>query len=102
MYTCNQCGYNTNIKCNYIRHLQKKVKCGKKASVKVYTGSEKVNENSVKVNNDSVKVNIDSVDVNSGLHQYTYEEVDDNHVKCINCLKILTKKQFVYSHKKNL
>ena len=91
MYTCDQCGYNTKIKCNYTRHLNKKFPCVPFVSEKVNQDPEKVNQNSGKVNQISEKVTQKSKNVNPLCYEITN---NTTHVRCIECDKMLMKRNF--------
>ena len=68
MYTCNQCGYNTHVKCNYIRHLNNKKKCGQ-TTIESESGF-------VQSDNSCVKTN--------------YVKVENNKWECLQCHKIIS------------
>ena len=42
MYQCYQCSYNTNVKCNLTRHLNKKKNCGENTTGNVAKSSSNV------------------------------------------------------------
>ena len=98
MYTCDQCGYSTKIKCNYTRHLNKKVPCGgQKHSINtlnVNTNTPNVNTNTPNVNAKSLNVNVNTPDVNMGTQNVNTIQVDDTHLKCTLCELVLLTRNY--------
>ena len=98
MYTCIQCGYGTKIKCNYIRHLNKKIKCDTNVSKITQNASIDTQNASIDTQNASIDTQKASIDtqkasiINQTLSKY--EVITDNIVKCKACTKILTKNNF--------
>ena len=79
MYTCDQCGYNTKIKCNYTRHLNKKVPCGLNKS----TG--RTNKSTVRTNKSTVCTN-KSTECTVELTERTeFIPLNDGRIQCTQC-----------------
>ena len=93
MYTCNQCGYNTKIKCNYIRHLNKKIKCDTnvcKNGNNLGTDGKNLGKSGNKVldvGNDIGHTG-DNVEIPSIKNNYI--KVHDDKWQCVQCDKIMT------------
>jgi len=67
IFVCAQCGYSTDVKCNYIKHLNRKSKC------------------------------VSTIDTQYDIQTITetsYRMIDETHVQCNQCLKELTKSNF--------
>ena len=93
MYTCNQCGYNTKIKCNYIRHLNKKIKCVTIVDSKHIN----VDPKSIEVVPKSITIDPSSMDVEQrtmNIESVDYHNIDDIFVTCIKCNITLRKKNY--------
>ena len=99
MYTCIQCGYNTKTKCNYIRHLNKKIKCTKNTTfcdpnnnISTQSHSVAVQSNIIPVQSNIIPVQSNSCSIQNNCNPYTI--IDDTRIKCNCCEKILTKIKF--------
>ena len=97
MYTCNQCGYNTKIKCNYIRHLNRKIKCVKKDNVgspaTIHGAPRTILESPATIHGAPANIHVSP----STIHETASsncDKISDTHVKCKSCEQILIKKNF--------
>jgi len=71
-FTCEQCGYSTDVKCNYIKHLNRKNKCGP-------------------INNPIPQNEHVNGYNNNVIH---WIKIDDAKVQCIACEKVVTKVKY--------
>ena len=98
MYTCNQCGYNTKIKCNYIRHLNRNIKCDTNVAKSTQNAAIDIQKTAIdnqNVYNDNQNAAIDIQKTAIDNQNVTkYEVITDGTVKCKSCTKILTKINF--------
>jgi hypothetical protein len=91
----NTCGYSTKIKCNFIKHQNRKTKCGDKTGISVHSDSlpvhVPVHSDSLPVHSDSLPVHSNNIPVHSNnipVHSGTkdiVEYVDDANIKCLKC-----------------
>ena len=91
MYTCNQCGYNTKIKCNYVRHLNKKIKC----EFKVNDDVLKNNDGALKNNDSSLRNKFDTLrNKDTLLNNGGYSVFNETHIECNLCRIKMLKRCF--------
>ena len=84
MFSCQQCGYTTDVKSNFTRHMKRKTGCGLQ---NVHSGLQNVHSGSQNVHSGLQNVH-------SGLqilHDDRFSFVDESRVKCTHCTKIMTK-----------
>ena len=55
LYTCDRCGYNTFVKCNYDTHLMRKIPCKNKSMITENNEKVGINNEKVGINNEKVE-----------------------------------------------
>ena len=111
MYYCERCGYSTKIKCNFIKHQNRKVPCtiNQKNStqniaidarnIAVSTQNIAVDAQNVATNTQNIAIDAQNIAVstqNIAIDNDTvqFELINDNTVQCKLCCKILLKVNF--------
>lgn len=85
MYHCVQCGYSTNIKCNYKKHMFRKTKC----TPNVNRHTPNVNKDTPNVNTNTPNVNTNTLNVNMDT-----QTVNAHCIQCMQCKTIILKRNF--------
>ena len=83
MYHCERCGYSTKIKCNFIKHQNRKVPCS--INQQISTQNIAIDAQNIATNTQNIAIDNDTVQ---------FELINDNTVQCKLCCKILLKVNF--------
>lgn len=97
MFTCNQCGYTTEIKSNYTRHCKRKTGC----TPTYPTVNVDISHDIVSVNDDinGKNVSTSTVDVDKGYVVVDNDTVNNDNaserVQCLKCERVMFHKWFI-------
>lgn len=99
MYKCVYCPYSTDVKCNFIRHKNRKKKCYKDTSNVMVSGSDVM----VSEMNSARDVMVGARDVMVGVDNVMVKCATDNNddrlvLKCEKCNKIFTRQSYLRKH----
>jgi len=104
MYHCERCGYSTKIKCNFIKHQNRKVPCSinqqnstqnvanDTQNVAVSTQNIAIDAQNIAI--DAQNIAIDAQNIANDNDTVQFELINDNTVQCKLCCKILLKVNF--------
>ena len=86
MFLCENCGYSTKIKCNFIKHQNRKTKCGEKNGSNVCKNGSNVCKNGSNVCKNGSNVCQPGSNVVSNIKD-NFVKVDTNRWECKQCSK---------------
>ena len=94
-FVCTQCGYSTDVRCNYTKHLNRKNACGSTTNIQIE------DMQSVKINDTRVKCNQcmkELTKCNFARHLKTCKGVPKN--TCMHCKRLFNTLSVLCRHKK--
>ena len=89
LYTCDNCGYNTYIKCNFNTHLMRKIPCKKKD---ITTNNSHNNNEGIQINNATLP------NQNESLLKSNVDVTNNNENTCCKCKKVFANKSNLKRH----
>jgi len=96
---CPHCPYTTTIKCNYKRHLNRKISC--KNIPKSNENAIDTHKNAIDTHKNAIDINKNAIDINKNAIDINKNAIDiktTNKLTCNQCGKILSSKQGLKYH----